>query len=208
MSEKMGYAPQAHNTLMETDQASLLTSLATFFAKHTIPYMITGAWSVIFYGRPRASHDIDFVVELYPKDIDRVLKALDTLPLEFSTQKDAVREGIQNKAVFQIIHRQTLLHIDVWILTKNLFDQSRFQRRKFVTVLGNKTAIASAEDTILQKLRWNKKANLEKHMVDAAFVYQIQEKRLDKKYLHLWAKKLGLTKNLKQLPSINLEQYL
>lgn len=193
---------------METDQASLLTSLSSFFQKHGIPYMITGAWSVIFYGRPRASHDIDFVVELYPTDIERVLKAIDTLPLIYSVQKEAVREGIENKALFQILHRPTLLHIDVWLLTKRLFDQSRFRRKKFVTILGKRTAIASAEDTILQKLLWNKDAHLEKHRIDAAFVYQIQNKQLDKTYLKTWAKKLGVTSELKALGTIDLESYL
>lgn len=193
---------------METDQAELVTSLAAFFEKNHIPYMITGAWSVIFYGRPRASHDIDYVVELYPKDIDQVLKAVDSLRLEFLIQKQQIRYGIEHTSIFQIIHRPTLLKIDVWLLTTDPFDKSRFRRKKIVKIFNTQTAIASAEDTILQKLRWNKQANLEKHRIDAAFVYQIQEKQLDHTYLIFWAKKLGVTKQLKQLGSINLEPYI
>ncbi len=193
---------------MEADQAELLTSLASFFVRSHIPYMITGAWSVIFYGRPRASHDIDFVVELYPKDVDRVISALNRLPMEFFVQKEAVREGIQNKALFQILHRPTLLKIDVWILTEHPFDLSRFQRKKVVNVLGKRIVIASAEDTILQKLRWYTGAKIEKHIVDAAFVYQIQKKNLDRKYLTLWVKKLKLLKYFNQLSKIDLDQYL
>ena len=34
--------------------------------------------------------------------------------------------------------------------------------------------MASAEDTILQKLKWFRMGKIEKHLVDAAFVYQIQ----------------------------------
>lgn len=193
---------------METDQAELLTSLASFFQRHHIPYMITGAWSVIFYGRPRASHDIDFVVELYPKDVDRVLKALDTLPMEFSVQKHSVRNGIMHKDLFQIIHHRTILKVDVWLLTDDPFDQSRFKRKKTVIIFGKNTVIASAEDTILQKLRWYKMAKIEKHIIDAAFVYQIQGNRLDKKYLDYWSKKLHVTRYLKDLASLDLEPYL
>lgn len=193
---------------METDQASLLVSLAEYFHQHDIAYMITGAWSVIFYGRPRASHDIDFVVELNPTDIARVLKSFDTLPSELLVQKEMVREGIQNKNLFQIIHRPTLLKVDVWLLTDDPFDRSRFRRKKMVNISDKQIAIASAEDTILQKLRWYKTAKIEKHIVDAAFVYQIQGKRLDKKYLELWADKLRVTKYLKKLGDIDLDLYL
>lgn len=49
---------------METGQLELLKKISVFLETHQIPYMITGAWSAIFYGRPRASHDIDFVVEI------------------------------------------------------------------------------------------------------------------------------------------------
>ncbi len=193
---------------MESDQTEFLTTIVSFLEKHNISYMITGAWSVIYYGRPRASHDIDFVIELYPKDTDRVLTALAALPLEFLVQKEAIREGIQIRQLFQIIHLPTYLKLDFWLLTDDPFDQSRFQRRKFVQILGKQTAIASVEDTILQKLRWYKQANIEKHIIDAAFVYQIQRKQLDMSYLNSWAKKLNVTRYLKQLASIDLEQYL
>ncbi|MBI3955819.1 hypothetical protein HY339_01030 [Candidatus Gottesmanbacteria bacterium] len=191
----------------ETDQATLLITLASFFDSHDIPYMITGAWSVIFYGRPRASHDIDFVVEISPKDTEHVLAALDTLPRQYAVQKEGVREGIRNKNLFQIIYTPLLLKIDVWLLTNEPFDQTRFRRRTKASILGRKTAIASAEDTILQKLRWYKGVKIEKHLIDAAFVYQTQRKRLDKNYLNAWAKKLAVTGYLKQLGSIDLEPH-
>ncbi len=170
--------------------------------------MITGAWSVIFYGRPRASHDIDFVVDLHPQDVDWAVRAIEKLPSEFLIQKDMVSEGIRKKGLFQIIHQPTLLKVDVWLLTDDAFDQSRFQRKKTVMILDTHIVISSAEDTILQKLRWYKDATIEKHIVDAACVYQIQGDRLDKKYMKLWADKLKVTKYLNQLDTMDLEQYM
>lgn len=52
----------------------------------------------------------------------------------------------------------------------------------------------TAEDTILIKLLWYQESKIEKHLIDAAFVYQIQEKNLDIAYLNKWSKK---TKNNK-----------
>lgn len=193
---------------MESDQAELLTTIATFLEEHRIPYMITGAWSVIFYGRPRASHDIDFVVELYEKDTQRVVNDLRALPTEYSVQPDAVRMALKDRLLFQIIHLPTFLKLDFWLLTNDPFDQSRFLRRQRVQILGKRVAIASMEDTIIQKLRWYKDAQIEKHLVDAAFVYQIQHDNLDKRYLTTWSKTLGVTAFLNELKSINLEKYL
>ena len=50
---------------MENIQANLLRDIVHFLDAKKIPYMITGSWSSIYYGRPRASHDIDFVIELH-----------------------------------------------------------------------------------------------------------------------------------------------
>jgi len=70
----MVFLPQ--NDLMETDQGALLKDITSFLEENKIPYMITGAWSVIFYRRPRASHDIDFVVEIDKKDLNRQISHL------------------------------------------------------------------------------------------------------------------------------------
>lgn len=128
--------------------------------------MITGAWSVIYYGRPRASHDIDFVVEINQKDIKKTLLAVRNLSEDFLIQTD----------MLSILHLPTALKLDFWLLTEDLFDKSRFSRKRRVKILDQFMEISSPEDTILQKLRWYKEAKIEKHLIDAAFVYQVQKK--------------------------------
>lgn len=193
---------------MEIDQTELLKVITSFLTKFEIPYMITGAWSVIYYGRPRASHDIDFVVELTSKDATRILKALKTLSTEFSYQQSSVENALEKKGMFQILYLPTYLKLDFWILRHEPFDETRFNRRKKIPLLGQKMVIASPEDTILQKLRWYKEARIEKHIVDAAFVYQIQKKNLDKNYLSRWAKLLSINLFLRQLDKIDLDKFI
>lgn len=170
--------------------------------------MVTGAWSVIYYGRPRASHDIDFVVEIGPKDTERVLKAFTKLSSEFQLQGDAIRQAIKERGMFNVVYLPTYLKLDFWLLKSDPFDKSRFERKQEVKVLGRKMILATAEDTILQKLRWYKISPIEKSLIDAAFVYQIQFKNLDKAYLDKWAKKLKVARELKQIGTINLEQHI
>lgn len=192
---------------MENNQEELLKSISSFLDKHNISYMITGAWSVIYYGRPRASHDIDFVVEITTERIEKTLQSFKQLSGDFLVRVDDIGEAIKNHSQFNILHLPTALKLDFWLLTDDLFDKSRFSRKKRVKILGQSMWITSAEDTILQKLRWFNEAKIEKHLVDAAFVYQIQESNLDKKYLQNWIGQLGVRKFFGELKLIKLEDY-
>lgn len=193
---------------MEGDQAQLLKTSTSLLATNKIPYMITGAWSAIYYGRPRASHDIDFVVELGSQDLARAIYVFEKLPQTFFVQTESIKEAIDEKSMFNVIHLPSSLKLDFWILTDESFDKVRFARRKKVRILDQLMEMASAEDTIIQKLRWYKMGKIEKHLVDAAFVYQLQRKSLDTKYLLSWIKMLDLKSNFLKLAKINLEEYL
>jgi len=193
---------------MEKDQADLLKIISSFLENHKIPYMLTGALTVVYYARPRASHDIDFVVEINQSDIKRVANAFKKLSTEYLIQEDDIREGVKKKNMFNVIYLPTFTKLDFWLLTDDSFDKERFKRRKKVKLLGKTMILSTPEDTIIQKLLWHKEAQIEKHIVDAAFTYQIQRKRLDKKYLSHWVKELNLTKDFKKLDKIDLEKYL
>lgn len=192
---------------MDTGQVELLKAITAFLETHHIPYMITGAWSAIFYGRPRASHDIDFVVEIHKQDIRQVIEAFRKLPNEFLVQADQIKSAVLKKSMFNILHLPSVLKLDFWVLSDDEFNRSRFVRKRKEKILEQYMYIASPEDTILGKLMWYKKGRIEKHLIDAAFVYQIQKANLDKAYLKSWAKKKKITQLLEKLGKIDLEQY-
>ncbi len=189
-------------------QEQLLKDITSLLQGAKIPYMVTGSLSVIFYGRPRASHDIDFIIEAEKKDIERIKQTFLSLPLsEFMVDTSMIEDAVNNKFQFNVLHLPTMLKLDFWLLTHSEFDISRFKRRKNINVFGQSMTFASAEDTILIKLLWYKDSKIEKHLIDAAFVYQIQEKNLDKNYLQTWVKKQKTEKYLKELAIINLEEH-
>ena len=119
----------------------------------------------------------------------------------------SIEDAIINKKLFQVLHLPTMLKFDFWILKDNPFDKSRFARRKKVKLLNMTMSMASPEDTILKKLLWYNESKIEKHLVDAAFIYQIQKEELDEVYLNRWAKKQKTTGLLNDLKKIDLEQY-
>lgn len=193
---------------MKIGQAKLLKDITQFLSSHKIPYMITGSWSSIYYGRPRASHDIDFVVELPIENIEKTLHLFSLLPDSFMIQLDTIKEAIENKNQFQILHLLTMLKMDFWILTDQEFDKNRFTRRKKIKLFNQFMQMATPEDTIIQKLIWYSKGEVEKHLIDAAFVLKIQRGNLDQKYMQFWIKKLKLGKYYKKIQGIDLEEYL
>lgn len=192
---------------METDQGLLLKEITSFLEKNKIKYMITGAWSAIFYGRPRASHDIDFVIEAEKDEIKKLKKIFGELPSEFTLQKSAIEEAILQTGFFNVFHLPTMLKLDFYLLDNDEFNKIRFARKKKEKILGKDMYIASAEDTILKKLLWYTDSKIEKHLIDAAFVYQIQKNNLDDKYLFDWARKHKTTNLLNELASIDLRSY-
>lgn len=193
---------------METPQAQILKDITVFLSTHKIPYMITGSWSSIYYGRPRASHDIDFVVELGFENASKTKEIFSRLPETFMIQTESIEEAIKNKSQFQVLHLPTMLKMDFWILTDGEFDKKRFLRRKRIRLFNQYMEMATPEDTIIQKLIWFSKGEIEKHLIDAAFVLQIQDKKLDRQYLHQWISKLKLKKYFEMLKKIDLEDYI
>jgi hypothetical protein len=58
--------------------------------------------------------------------------------------------------------------------------------------------VASAEDTILQKLRWGKGSQSEKQWRDVLGILKLQAEALDYIYLTQWAESLDLVDVLSQ----------
>lgn len=192
----------------QLDQTQLLKEITSLLHKAHIPYMVTGALSVIFYGRPRASHDIDFVIEAEDKNVTQLIKTFSSLPHnEFPIDAYTIVEAVKHKHMFSLIHLPTVLKLNFFLLKNEAFDESRFDRRKTLTVFGQKMDFAAPEDTILIKLLWYKETDIEKHLIDAAFVYQIQKNELDMSYLNAWTKKHETLHLLEEIKNIDLQNH-
>ena len=170
--------------------------------------MVTGSVSVIFYGRPRASHDIDFVIDTKRENLEKIKTVFSSLNDEFVVDTSSIDLAInKHHHGFNILHLPTMLKLDFWFLKNHPFDKERFRRKKKIKLFGQEMVFSSPEDTILQKFLWYKESKIEKHLVDAAFVYQIQKKILDEKYLISWTKKHNTTDLLQEIAEIDLEQH-
>jgi hypothetical protein len=176
-------------------QTSLLIEAVRALDSAGVGYMLTGSLASSIQGEPRATHDIDLVIEVDPRVVDALANAFGTDAYYFDDL--AARDALGRAGMFNLIDTASGDKIDFWALTDDPFDQSRFDRRVRTGVFGAEICVSAPEDTVLQKLRWSASVGVsERQLRDAAGVYQVQQGALDEGYLDRWAKVLGLEESL------------
>lgn len=148
-----------------------------------IPYMLVGSYSSNYYGIPRSTKDADLVLQV---EGDELARLADQLPEGLSFEAQSFFEMVTAT-------RKELLHvegtnfvIELFQLSSDSFDQARFERRVEAKVDENKTVwFPTAEDVVIQKLRWSKDGGRGKDFDDVVSVLKIQ-KSLDFDYINRW----------------------
>lgn len=172
-------------------QAELLKKTATCLERLGIPFMLTGSLASSMQGEPRATHDIDLVVDLPQAKqaaLARELAGPDTYLSE-----EAMRQAIAEKGMFNLLDTREGDKVDFWLLTDDPYDRRRFERRVRVDFEETPLWVSTAEDTILMKLRWSKwSGQSARHEQDARRVMAVQAGSLDRAYLEHWVARLGL----------------
>jgi hypothetical protein len=174
------------------EQDELLRHLCESLERLHLRYLITGSQATIAYGEPRLTNDIDVLVALDDSHTDVFVAAFPES--EFYLSRDAVREAIRDRGMFNIIHPGSGLKIDVIIPENLLYDRSRFERGRRIQVTPNFSAVfASPEDVILKKLQFYQLGQSDKHLRDIAGVLRISGDQLDREYIAETAKQLKVT---------------
>ncbi|MEP7014830.1 MAG: hypothetical protein ABI925_05270 [Verrucomicrobiota bacterium] len=163
-----------------------------------ITYYLTGSMASNYWGIPRTTHDLDFVVQLPISSIPLVVQAFNG---EFYIEEEAVRAAYEAPHQFNAIDTRSALKVDFWLAQNDPFDQEMLLRRLRATLFGEPAWISTAEDVILHKLVWNRISFSERQLGDAAGIVAVQAERLDKNYLNKWAPKLNVADELNRLLS-------
>lgn len=177
---------------MRTEQELLVDCLERL-NRLGIPYMLVGSMASNYWGIPRSTHDLDFVLVLRHAEVDRFVEAFGA---DFFLQPESVRRALVPPRQFNAIDEHSALKVDFWLLKDEAFDRAAFARRQQVTLFGTEAWIMSAEDVILHKLYWNGLSPSDRQLLDAAGVYAVQSGALDVLYLRQWASTLGVEQTL------------
>jgi hypothetical protein len=162
----------------------------------SIPYMLVGSYSSNYYGRPRSTKDADFVLILSVEKLTALSRSLGA-DLQFDPQMSF---GSVTMAMRHVItHPESAFKIELFMLTDDPHDQSRFSRRQKVDFEGRQAWLPTAEDVIIQKLRWSRGGSRKKDIADAAEVLRLQSSQLDFAYIRNWTMQHQTTEILDKL---------
>jgi hypothetical protein len=163
-----------------------------------VEYFLTGSMASNYWGIPRTTHDLDFVIALEAPAVPALVRSFAT---DFYLEESAVRDALDPPRQFNAIDLRSALKVDFWVLRRAPFDGEIFRRRVSIVLLGEPAWIATAEDVILHKLYWNAITPSDRQVGDAAGVVAVQGSALDHSYLRRWAGEVGVSAALEDLLS-------
>jgi hypothetical protein len=161
-----------------------------------IPYMLVGSMASNYWGIPRTTHDLDFVIVLERAGIEPFAASFGE---GFFLQPESILSAFDPPHQFNILDEQSALKVDFWLLKEDSFERSAFHRRQQVTLFGTPAWVTTAEDVILHKLLWHLISPSDRQLQDAAGVYAVQRDTLDISYLRHFAPILRVDRELDSL---------
>jgi hypothetical protein len=162
-----------------------------------IEYLIGGAIAGWAWGEPRATQDLDLVVNIPIKSVSKLSKELEKR--DMLIPPEIILDNIlEDRADIPInaIHMHSGLKADLYPVREgDELRQSAFQRRQqvdFGSAIG-KVYIHSPEDLILYKVMYFGLSQQSKHSRDVAAILKARKNDLDMVYIEQWAARLGLS---------------
>ena len=162
-----------------------------------VEYLIGGAIAEWAWGEPRATQDLDLVVNIPIKSVNKLSKELEKRDMLIPAE--IILDNIlEDRADIPInaIHMHSGLKADLYPVREgDELRKSAFERRQRVDYgppIG-KVYIHSPEDLILYKLMYFGLGQQSKHSRDIAAILRSKKNDLDVNYIEQWAARLGLS---------------
>ena len=159
-----------------------------------IAHMVTGSLASNYYGIERSTKDADIVLETAMQDFGSFARQLgDGLVIDPQVTFETITGSWRH--IVEVCG--TLFKIELFLLSTDPHHQERFARRRTVRLRSwdLETWIASAEDVLIQKIRWGRRKDLD----DAEGVLAVQGDALDFPYIEKWCAAHGTLERLAEL---------
>lgn len=110
---------------MQNEPIEVTLKVTGVFERLGVPYLIGGSLASALYGMVRTTQDADIVAEMRREHLTPFVAALQD---EFYLDEEMIAEAIQRHSSFNIIHRETMFKVDVFIPRPHPFLQSQLAR--------------------------------------------------------------------------------
>ncbi len=142
------------------------------------------------------TQDVDLVADLREEHIGALVDALQD---EFYVDAEMIRDAIQRRTPFNVIHLEEAFKIDVFLVLRAPWAQLQMARRRPISINPDDPSetlyFSSPEDIILHKLDWYRQGGgvSDRQWNDVLGVLKVQAAGLEAEYLRHWASELALT---------------
>lgn len=170
------------------DELEVLVTVIQRLKASGFACMITGSIAANYYAQPRMTRDIDLVIEITNEDIPKLIKVFSD---DFYIDPEMIQRAILHESLFNILHNQTGVKVDLIIRKASEYHRVEFSRRKKITIQSTEAWIVAPEDLILSKLMWAKDSLSEIQLRDIQNILTMVGE-LDHEYLKEWLKRLSL----------------
>ena len=175
----------------------LLLKIIRILDKLGLDYFVTGGLAVSVWGRPRATFDIDIVIELVEPEVNKLAKAVREIFKAGYIDEEMMQEAIKHRSEFNFIDPKSNIKVDFWIKKDDELAIQEFKRKRAEKIGGQNVFFISPEDLIISKLLWYKESESTRQLEDVESILKISQ--IDLKYLKAWAKQLDISRLLNKL---------
>ena len=151
-----------------------------------IAHMVTGSLASAYHGEPRATRDVDVVIDPDEGSINRLVAAF---PSDRFYVGDAL-EAVRRRDMFNIVDTRSGWKVDLIVRKDRAFSEKEFERRLPAVLAGVATFVTTPEDAILSKLEWQSVSPSDTQRSDVVKMMMANSGTLDRGYLRRWADQL------------------
>jgi len=160
-----------------------------------IPYAVGGSLASSLHGVMRSTLDVDIVADMKLEHIPALIAALSK---EFYADDEMIKDAIERRSSFNLIHYETAFKVDIFIRKLRAFDGMQLKRRRSLVITADpeeSVYVVSPEDTILSKLEWYRLGDevSDRQWRDILGVLKTRAGELDSAYLRKWADELKVS---------------
>lgn len=183
----------ACGAVMANDVLAALEPVVDAMISLGIRYRIGGSIASTILGIPRSTLDVDLVCDIQEQHVPALVQQLSST---YYVDDAMIRDAIQRRSSFNLVHLATMLKVDVFVRKDRSFDRAAFSRSISAALEAGGRAfdVTTAEDIIIHKLEWYVLGGhvSDRQWSDVLGVLRVQAGTIDLAYLQHWADVVGV----------------
>jgi hypothetical protein len=182
------------STKVQLDAVDVALRVAAAIEKIGGAYFVGGSIASSLQGEPRATNDVDIVLEM---SLGRIREFAEALGTDFEVDTDALKRALLNASTCNIFFLPVLTKVDLFGVGTTPYDEVEFSRRRPVVVRepNVELVLKSPEDTVLRKLWWFRQGGevSDRQWRDVVQVMRFGAPNMEPMYMDRWANTLGVS---------------